>query len=68
MAWRCKTCGVLEPKEVTYFEKCDYCGEDVEDVDIVEECVCCDGTGLCEEIDGEQSSCMICLGSGKIKY
>lgn len=29
--WYCKDCRCnLEDHEVTFFEKCDYCGEDVE--------------------------------------
>lgn len=35
---------------------------------ITEECDCCSGAGLCEEIDGAESSCMNCNGSGRLTY
>lgn len=30
MLWLCKNCGKLNPKEVTFFEKCTFCEADVE--------------------------------------
>jgi len=33
-----------------------------------EDCECCNGTGLCTDIEGTESACMNCNGSGKHKW
>lgn len=38
--WYCDNCGQLDPKNVTYFEKCHFCGEDVSTVEAIE-CLSC---------------------------
>ncbi len=35
---------------------------------ITETCDCCHGTGILPEIGGDESPCMNCCGSGKLKY
>lgn len=29
-------------------------------------CPCCEGTGICEDIDNEKCACLTCGGSGKL--
>jgi len=33
-----------------------------------ENCDCCNGTGLCTDIEGTEGACMNCNGSGKHKW
>ena len=35
---------------------------------IIEDCDCCNGKGLLPDIEGNESSCFNCNGSGKLKY
>ena len=35
---------------------------------ITEDCLCCNGTGICTDINGDKGSCLTCCGSGRFKY